>query len=177
VLNKIRNVFISNSDTTDIIAGFSNAGDLIISDSQFTTNKDCFEYQSLTLNQVKIFNCTFSGSVKIITLIGGIFTDCTFKAGVVFTNPGNATITWDGCNFLGLGSGVGIDVSGGPNFMIQNCIVSNCRFDSLATGITADYNNIIGWKIIGCIFTNIATYGIIHTNSDGVISFNTISRK
>ena len=177
MLNKITNVFISDSDTTDIIQGLANAGDLTITDCQFTSNKDCFNYYSTSQNNVKINNCLFEGTVKIITLQKGNFSNCTFKNGFVFTNPDSENIIWDNCDFsgTGTGTGIGINVSGGPYFQITNCMVVNCNFNNLSTGITSDYENIIGWQIIDCFFANITGYGIRHTNSGGVVSFKRIS--
>lgn len=175
ILNKIINVFIADSDTTDIIQGLANGGNLTIADSQFTSNKDCFKYYSTEINDVKICNCSFGGTLKIIELHRGIFTNSTFNSGVAFTNPNSENITWDMCDFLGTGTGIGINISGGPYFQIKNCAVVNCNFNNLTTGITSDYENIISWQIIDCIFTNITDYGIRHTNSSGEISFKRIS--
>lgn len=175
LINKINNVFISDSDTTDITQGLANAGDLIITDSQFTSLKDCFKYYSLSLNNVKISNCIFSGALQILELHNGTFTSCTFKSGVIFTIPTSENITWNMCNFLGSGSGVGIDVSVNAYLSIKNCIVTNCRFDNLSIGVVANYENIIKWQIINCIFTNITDYGIRHLDSNGQISFKRIS--
>src|SRR6185312_42533 len=175
MLNKITNVFISDSDTTDIIQGLANAGDLIITGCQFTSNKDCFNYYSTSQNNVQISNCLFEGPVKIITLQKGTFSNCKFKNGFVFTNPGSENIIWDNCDFFSTSAGIGINISGGPYFQIKNCMVVNCSFNNLSTGITSDYENIIGWQIINCIFANITGYGIRHTNSAGVVSFKRIS--
>lgn len=175
LLNKINNVFISDSDTTDITQGLANAGDLTITDCQFTSPNECFNYYSTVLNNVKISNSFFAGALKIIELHRGTFINCTFKKGVVFNNPNSENITWDDCDFLGSGTGIGINMTGGPYFLIKNCIVINCRFNNLETGISSDYENIIAWQVIDCIFTNISAYGIRHTNSSGEISFKRIS--
>lgn len=176
-LHKIRNVYINNSNTSDLNQGLSGGtGSLLIIDSQFNTVLECFNYLSTTATEVKIVNCSFAGLVKILELHGGIFTNCTFKAGTALQNPGSENITWEGCDFSSvLGTGIGIDVSFSNSRNIKNCIISNCRFYNLATGIVASDRNIIAWQITRCIFMSITTYGIRHNNAAGKMAFKNIS--
>ena len=173
MLNKILNVYISNSNTYDINqSATGNGGDLIISNCHFATNKDAMTYYSGS-NSIKLTNCLFEGPVVINVLKKGAFSQCTFKNGIKFKQPTSSDITWDDCDFLGSGTGTGIDITV-INLFIKNCIVTNCRFSNLDSGIVAANESIIGWQINGNVFTNIATYGIRHINAGGTMAFRSI---
>ena len=176
MLNKIMNVFISDSDTTDITQGLANAGDLLISDCQFLSNIDMLNYYSPLVNNVKISNSIFVGSVVLNQISSGVFLNCTFKNGIIFGPSVSSNITWDDCDFVGTGTGIGIKISTtSDNLAIKNGIVSHCRFTNLDTGILVNYNDIVGWIIEGNIFANMVSYGIKLNNAGALFPVKSIS--
>lgn len=174
----ISNSTFSDSTISDLSQGLaSGAYNFSITNCIFKTISNNLSYYAnpSANNGVSVNNSYFYGTLQLIAMSDGIFSNCTFKRGVSITGglgyfKRNKFI---GCTFSDW-AGIGFKCDGANGFHPDN-IIDSCIFNgsgNMTIGIAFGYDSAFRWKIDNCKFIGCTTAGIQQANGNNGNTFD-----